>query len=139
MPAGSARGVPPERDRVEVVRHEEELEVARRTVVRERVRLRTRVVTETRIVEVQVRRQELVVEREPLAGADADALPRDDRTPLEIVLHAEEPVVETRVVPMERVRVAKVAVAEQQRVVDELRAERVEVDRGVEPTADDRR
>lgn len=100
--------------------------VQRRSVARERVRLRTRVVTETRIVEVQVRRQELVVEREPLA--DGDAAPGDDPTPLEIVLHAEEPVVETRVVPVERVRVVKVAVAEEQRVVDELRAERVEVD-----------
>jgi uncharacterized protein (TIGR02271 family) len=125
--------VPSERDPVEVVRHEQELAVGRRVVARDRVRLSTRIVTETRMVEVQVRRQELVVEREPLSDAHRDPMTGADPTPLEIVLHAEEPVVETRVVPVERVRVAKVAVAEQQRVVDELRAERVEVDRG-EPT-----
>ncbi len=118
--------VPTPPDRLEVIRHEEELAIERRAVARERVRLRKRIVTEWRTVEVQVRREELVIEREPLAAGDAPG--RDDPTPLEIILYAEEPVVDVRVVPIERVRVLKETVAEQQKIVDELRAERIEVE-----------
>jgi uncharacterized protein (TIGR02271 family) len=115
----------PSREHVEVVRSEEELVVGRVRVPTERVRVRKVIETEEVTMTVVVRREVLVVERELLAdgaplGADATA-----DAPLELVLHAEEPVVSTRVVPVERVRVAKRLITEERRVVDEVRSEQV--------------
>ena len=47
-----------------------------------------------------------------------------------MVLHREEPVVQLRAVPVERVRLVKRLVTEQRTVTEELRSERVEVDEG---------
>jgi stress response protein YsnF len=47
------------------------------------------------------------------------------------VLHAEEPVVEKRAVPKERVRLDKDTVTDERTVSDEVRKERIETD-GVE-------
>ena len=123
---GAMRPEPdPSREHVEVVRSDEELVVGRVRVPTERVRVRKVVETEEVTVTVAVRREVLVVEREPLSGGEPLAGARADDAPFELVLHAEEPVVSTRVVPVERVRVLKRAVAEERRVVDELRAEEV--------------
>jgi stress response protein YsnF len=56
----------------------------------------------------------------------------------EIVLHAERPVVRTERVPVERVRLRKHTVTEQQQVGGEVRKERIELDgdRTVDPDAD---
>lgn len=78
------------------------------------VRIGKRVVTETRTVTVQVRREELYVEHiaapEPAAdladGADVSALGASGEGPvLVLVLHEEVPEVIARVVPTERVSV----------------------------------
>ena len=115
----------PSRDHVEVVRAEEDLVIGRVRVPTERVRVRKVIETEQVTMTVNVRREVLVVERERIAGADPVAGPPVDEPPLEIVLHVEEPVVSTRVVPAERVRVVKHRVAEQRQIVDELRKEQV--------------
>lgn len=118
-----------------VVRSEERLRVGHTLVAAERVLVRRRVVTETRMVEVQVRREELVVERVPVGPGDraagAGALGTGGPgTPGELVLELREevPVLTTVVRPVERVRVRVERVAGTQQVTAELRHEEVVVD-----------
>lgn len=97
---------------VEVVRSEERLRPDVRRVPVERVRIAKRIVTETKTVTVQVRREELVIERQPASptGEDGADPPPDLAVPvIELVLHEEIPEVTTRIVPVERVRVLKTA------------------------------
>ncbi len=79
------------------------------------------------MVPVTVRREELRVEREPLAPGDT-AVGELGPEPLEIVLSREEPVVATRVVPVERVRVFRAPVVEERVVHETLRREEVDVE-----------
>jgi stress response protein YsnF len=46
----------------------------------------------------------------------------------EVVLHAEEPVVETRAVPKERVRMDKDTITEDETVTEQVRKERIDVE-----------
>ena len=116
-----------------VTRSEEELRVGRRTRLR-RLRLRKYVVTEYVTRTIPVRREKVRLEELPSdqvadGGADGWVDPvQDDATQLELVLHREEPVVQLRAVPVERVRLVKRLVTDQRTVTEELRAERVEVD-----------
>jgi hypothetical protein len=116
-----------------VTRSEEELRVGRRTRLR-RLRLRKYVVTEYVTRTIPVRREKVRLEELPSdqvadGGADDWVDPgQDDTTQLELVLHREEPVVQLRAVPVERVRLVKRLVTDQRTVTEELRAERVEVD-----------
>lgn len=116
----------------EVVLREERLRVGHERVPVERVRISRRVVTETRTVEMQVRREELHVERFPLtggvAGAGADAGPASGPREVRLVLSEEVPVVTTQVRPVEHVRIWVDEVVEQQAVTAELRHEDVDVD-----------
>jgi uncharacterized protein (TIGR02271 family) len=111
--------------------HEERLDVATRQVAVERVRVRKVIVEEQVMVPVTVRREELRVERVPVAPGDeaAQAPVADaDAGPLELVLSREEPVVGTRVVPVERVRVFRAPVVDERTIHETLRREEVEVD-----------
>jgi len=47
-----------------------------------------------------------------------------------VVLHEEQPVVEKRTVPRERVRLDKDTVAEEQQVGEEVRKEQIDLDEG---------
>jgi stress response protein YsnF len=108
-----------------VIRSEEELHVAVRTRLR-RLRLRKYVVTEYVTRTFPVRREEVRLEEAGyLEPAGGDPAPRHD--PVELVLHREEPVVELRVVPAERVRVVKELVTEERTVTADLRREHVDV------------
>jgi len=118
----------PVSDRAEVVRSEEELVVGTRVVARERVRFVKRVVTETVTRTVERRREELHVEHLPLDGAEVVEGGVSEGEVADIVLHEEEVVVTTRIVPRERVRVRKVLVREERPVADTLRREEVEVE-----------
>ena len=113
-----------------MTRSEEELRVTTAWHARERVRVRKVVVTEH--VTIPVRREELRVERIPAGDDDAAATASAERPPaepdLEMVLYEERPVIETRVVPRERVRVRVETVRGSERIDDELRAERVGLD-----------
>jgi uncharacterized protein (TIGR02271 family) len=109
--AGAASGT--QRD-VETVRSEERLRVEALRVPVGRLRVGKRVVTEQRTVTVTVRREEFYLERLPVeagtqAGAarfaEANASGSQTGAVLELVLCEEEPVITTRVVPRERVRV----------------------------------
>jgi stress response protein YsnF len=71
------------------------------------------------------------VEREPITDANLDAAtsgPELSEAEHEVVLHEEQPVVEKRVVPRERVRLEKDTVTEEERVVEELHKEQVDLD-----------
>lgn len=111
---------------VEVLRSEERLTVGVERVPWRRVRLVKRVVVERKVIEL--RREELVVEELPAGEeltADEQALALGRDAPLEIVLREEQAVVQTRVVPVERVRVWVDRVDGQRRVTVPLRHEEV--------------
>jgi uncharacterized protein (TIGR02271 family) len=124
----------PETDQA-MTRSEEEMAVGTRRRETGRVRLRKYIVTENVTQTVPVQREEARLEREPITDANRDeAMAGGDLTEEEheVTLHTEEPVVEKRVVPKERVRLDKDTVAEDREVTDEVRKERIEADGDVE-------
>jgi uncharacterized protein (TIGR02271 family) len=113
-----------------MTRSEEELRVGTTERERGRVRLRKYVTSEQVQQTVPVRRERVRVEREPITDANLDAAtsgPELSEAEHEVVLREEEPVVEKRVVPRERVRLGKDTVTGEERVAEELRKEQVEV------------
>jgi stress response protein YsnF len=77
-----------------------------------------------------VRREKARVEREPITDANLDAAtsgPELSEAEHEMILREEEPVVEKRVVPKERVRLDKDTVTSQERVAEEVRKEQIDV------------
>jgi uncharacterized protein (TIGR02271 family) len=114
-----------------MTRSEEELQVGTETRERGRARLRKYVVTETQQVTVPVQREEVRVEREPITDANLDAAtggPAISEEEHEVTLHEEEPVVEKRAVPRERVRLDTDTVTDERQVTEEVRKEQIEVD-----------
>ena len=114
-----------------MTRSEEELRVGKMDRERGRARLRKYVVTEQVEQSVPVRREEVRLEREPITDANVDdALegPEISEEEHEVVLHEEEPVVEKRTVPKERVRMEKETVTDEAQVSEEVRKERIEAD-----------
>jgi uncharacterized protein (TIGR02271 family) len=124
----------------EVVLTEEQLLVDTERVPAQRVRVRKEIVEEEVTVTVTLRHEELVIEREPIAPGDVSPEtaggPRLDEPPIEIVLWAEEPVVSTRAVPTERVRVLRTLGSEQQDLTAQLRRERASFEH---PTEEEQR
>jgi hypothetical protein len=118
---------------VEVVRSEEELQVGVRRR-RRRLRLRKYVVIEYLTRTIPVRREEVRLEE---VGAPAEPVGEPDEQPavqaagdqplLEVVLHREEPVIQLRVVPAERVRLFKDVVTEQRTVTEDIRKEQIDL------------
>jgi uncharacterized protein (TIGR02271 family) len=114
-----------------MTRSEEELRVGTERREAGRARLRKYIVTEHVTQTVPVQHEEVRVEREPitdanrsqsLAGAD---LSEEEH---EVVLHEEEPVVEKRTVPKERVRLATETVSEDREISEEVRREQVDTE-----------
>jgi len=120
----------PETDEA-MTRSEEEIDVGVRSRETGRARLRKYIVTEPVEKTVQVQREEVRLEREPITDANRDqALSGGDLTEEEheVTLRAEEPVVEKRVVPKERVRLDTDTVTEETQVDEQLRKERIETE-----------
>src|SRR5919107_906496 len=114
-----------------MTRSEEELKVGKAERERGRARLRKYVVTEEVQQTVPVRREEVRVEREPITDANVDQAlegPEISEEEHEVVLHEEEPVVEKRTVPKERVRMDKDARTEDAQISEELRKEQIEAE-----------
>jgi uncharacterized protein (TIGR02271 family) len=107
---------------------EEQLVVESERLPAQRVRIRKEIVEEQVTVTVTLRHEELVIEREPIEPGDAPPEsadgPKLDEEPIEIVLWAEEPVVSTRAVPTEKVRVLRTLGSEQRDLTAQLRRER---------------
>jgi uncharacterized protein (TIGR02271 family) len=119
----------------ELTRSEEQLVVDTEARPAERVRLRKRVVTEEVTVTIPLRREELVIEREPIEPGTAEA-PADAQiveADFDFVLLAEQPVIEKRVVPVEQIRLHKEVVVEEETISDHVRKERVDVEQKSEP------
>src|SRR5829696_272593 len=114
-----------------MTRSEEELRVGTAQRERGRMRLRKYVTTEQVTQTVPVQREQVRVEREPITDANLDAAtsgPDISEEEHEVVLREEEPVVEKRVVPRERVRLDKETVTGEERVAEEVRKEQIDVD-----------
>jgi uncharacterized protein (TIGR02271 family) len=112
-----------------MTRSEEELRVGTASRERGRARLRKYVVTEQVQQTVPVQREEVRIEREPITDTNADRAmdgPEISEEEHEVVLHEEEPVVEKRTVPKERVRLEKDSVTDEREVSEEVRQERIE-------------
>ena len=115
-----------------MTRSEEELHVGTAQRERGRVRLRKYVVTEEVQTTVPVRREEVRLEREPISEANVEAAtsgPDLTESEHEVTLYEEEPVVEKRTVPKERVRLEKDTITDEREVSEEVRKERIETER----------
>ena len=113
-----------------MTRSEEHLNVGTERVEAGRARLRKYVVTEQQTVSVPVSHEEVRIEREPITDANrGQALdgPEISEEEHEVVLHAEQPVVTTEAVPVERVRLGTETVSDTQQVTGQVRKEEVEV------------
>jgi uncharacterized protein (TIGR02271 family) len=118
-----------------MTRSEEELKVGKAERERGRARLRKYVVTEQVTQTVPVKREEVRLEREPITDGNVDQAldgPEISEEEHEVVLHEEEPVVEKRTVPKERVRMEKESVTDEAQVSEEVRKEQIEADGDIE-------
>jgi len=112
-----------------MTRSEERLVAGTRTEEAGKARLRKYVVTERQQVDVPVSREEARIEREPITDAnvgramDGPAISEEEH---EVTLNAERPVVDTEAVPVERVRLSKDTVTDQETVGGEVRKEQIE-------------
>jgi uncharacterized protein (TIGR02271 family) len=114
-----------------MTRSEEELHVGTARRESGRLRLRKYVVTEDVQTTVPVRREEVRVQREPITDTnlgDATDGPELSEEVHEVTLHQEEPVVEKRVVPKERVRADTQTVTEERDVSEQVRKEQIDVE-----------
>jgi len=114
-----------------MTRSEERLEVGTQKREAGRARLRKHVVTEEQTVTVPVTREEVTLEREPITEANVGAAtsgPDISEEEHEVVLTEERPVVAKETVPVERVRLGKETVTEQEQVTETVRKERIEAD-----------
>lgn len=114
----------------EFMRYEERVRVGTEQAERGRVRLVKHVVEEDYETSVPVRREEVRIHREPIEAKDftSDGQPHDfadDET--EFVLYEERPIVTTESVPVERIRLEKEMVTEQQTIHQKLRKEQVDI------------
>jgi uncharacterized protein (TIGR02271 family) len=114
-----------------MTRSEEQLQVGTQSREAGRARLRKYVVTEEQSVQVPVTREEVRIEREPITegnvgeAMDGPAISEEEH---EVVLHEERPVVQKEAVPVERVRLGKEQVTDQETVTEQVRQERIEAE-----------
>jgi uncharacterized protein (TIGR02271 family) len=119
-----------------MTRSEERLNVGTERQATGRARLRKYVTTENVTKTVPVQREEVRVEREPITDANRAAAlrgPDISEEEHEVILHEERPVVDKETVPVERVRLDKDTVTDQETVTEEVRKERIDTD-GIDET-----
>jgi uncharacterized protein (TIGR02271 family) len=114
----------------EMVRSEERLNVGTEQVESGRVRLRKYVVTEQQQVTVPVSHEEARIERVPINESERGSIRPGQlgEAEEEMILREERPVVNTEAVAVERIRLGKQTVTEEQTVGGEVRKEQVELD-----------
>jgi uncharacterized protein (TIGR02271 family) len=114
-----------------MTRSEERLVTGTRTEEAGKARLRKYVVTEQQQATVPVSHEEATLKREPITDANVGKAldgPEISEEEHEVSLRAERPVVDTEAVPVERVRLDKETVTEQQTVGGEVRKEQIDFD-----------
>ncbi|MGH3876412.1 MAG: DUF2382 domain-containing protein [Actinophytocola sp.] len=109
-----------------MTRSEERLKVGTEQVETGRVRLVKHVVTENQQVTVPVSHEEVHLEREPITDGKPGQRLADGEQ--EMRLHAERPVVDKEAVAVEKVRLAKDTVTDEETVRGDVRKERIDVD-----------
>jgi uncharacterized protein (TIGR02271 family) len=112
-----------------VTRSEEELRVGKRETQAGRARLRKWVETEPVEADVELRKERVRVERQPVEQPVSGAEIGDEE--VEIPVHEEEAVVQKQAVAKERISLEKDVDTARETVRDELRKERVDVDEDV--------
>ena len=125
----------PETDEA-MTRSEERMRVGKESVQTGRARLRKYIVTENVTQTVPVSREEVRIEREPITDAnrgEARSGPNLSEEEHEVTLHEERAVVAKETVPVERIRLDKETVTEEQQVSETVGKEQIEMD-GVEGT-----
>jgi uncharacterized protein (TIGR02271 family) len=113
-----------------MTRSEQELRVGKEQHEAGRARLRKHVVTENVTKTVPVQREEVRLEREPVTEGNVDAAtdgPDLSEEEHEVVLHEEEPVVEKKTVPTERVRLDKEVHTDEEQISEEVAHEEIEL------------
>jgi uncharacterized protein (TIGR02271 family) len=116
-----------------MTRSEERLNVGTEQVSTGKVRLRKYVVTENVTKTVPVSHEEVRIEREPITDANRDAATSGadiTEEEHEVELKGERVVVDKETVPVERVRMDKDVVTEDQQVTEEIRKEQIDTDTG---------
>jgi stress response protein YsnF len=114
-----------------MTRSEERMRVGTERREAGRARLRKYVVTEEVQQTVPVSHEDVRVEREPITEDNRDqamAGPEITEAEHEVILHEEKPVVETKVEPVERVRLTTEERTEEETVKGKVRKERIESD-----------
>lgn len=127
-PAPERRGAAGTERDVDMTRSEETMRVGKETREAGHVRLRKYVDTENVQERIPLEHDEVVVEREPISGGqplEGRELEEDEES---ITLYEERPVVGKETRPVERVRLRKERVSEEETVQGEVRKERFEVD-----------
>ena len=112
-----------------MTRSEEQLKVGTEKVATGKARLRKFIVTEQQTVTVPVRREEVTLEREPITDANVENAmdgPELSEEEHEMTLHEEQVVVDKIVVPVERVKMSKNIVSDDQQVTEDVRKEQIE-------------
>lgn len=132
---GLTEGAPKGRGRVRdedqaVTRSEEELEVGKRPVETGKARLRKWVETEPVALDVQLEREVARVSRERIDQPVGEHDFTEEE--VEMPLHREKPVVQKQAVAKERVGLEKDVQTDRQKVEDELKKERIEVEGDVD-------
>jgi uncharacterized protein (TIGR02271 family) len=125
-----------------MTRSEEHLRVGTERRAVGKARLRKYVLTEYQQVTVPVSHEEITLEREPITDASREAAydgPAISEEEHEITLHADRPVVDTETVAVERVRLGKQTVTDNETVSGEVRKEQIELDTDSRNTGDDTR
>jgi stress response protein YsnF len=116
-----------------VTRSEEEMHVRVERQTTGRARLHKYVDVEEVEETVPIRREEVRLVREPITEADGTRAGDISEAEREVTLHEDKAVIETEVVPKERVRMRVEEHTEQQTVHGRVRRERIETDMAGEP------
>jgi uncharacterized protein (TIGR02271 family) len=125
-----------------MTRSEERIRTGTETEAVGRARLRKYVVTDQQQVSVPVSHEEVRLEREPITDANRDRAtsgPELSEAEHEVILNAERPVVEKEAVPVERVRLSKDQVVDEENLNVDVRSERIETDLDADANPDRRR
>ena len=132
------RSVDVDRDRTagdaEVTLSEERLNVGTQSAEVGKARLRKYVTTEEQTVTVPVQKERLVVEREAVNEQSGGRIDADAGTDEVITLREERPVVSTETVDVEKVRVGKETVTENETVSGTVRKEHVDIEGDADTT-----
>ncbi|BCL12636.1 MULTISPECIES: YsnF/AvaK domain-containing protein [Micromonospora] len=115
-------------DQQDLIRSEERLRVGTESEPAGTARLRKYVVTEDVHTTVPVEHDEVRVERTPITSADRDARPDIGEAERELTLRREHPVVRKDQIPVERVRLARDEVVEDQPIDERVRRERIDAE-----------